>query len=99
MATHSTCELMKVRVSVTICMGLCRDVVVKEAGLDQGDGLSVARPGWGAFPFSGCVLGVLQNSHLTFPWKQLFCARGSRALWGWCAEEACGVFRFFLFVL
>ena len=72
--TYPTCELMKVRVSVTICMGLCRCVLVKEAGLDRGSGLSVARPGWGVFPFGGSVLWVLQHSHFIFPWKQAFCA-------------------------
>lgn len=34
------------KVSVTICMGLCRCVLDKEARLDRGYGLSVARPGW-----------------------------------------------------
>lgn len=37
MAMYPACELMKV--SVTICTGLCRGGAVKEAGLDRGDGL------------------------------------------------------------
>jgi len=72
-ATYPAYELMKVRVSVTIGKGLSRCALVKEAGLDRGDGLSVARPGWGAFPFGGSVLWVLQHSHFIFPWKQTFC--------------------------
>lgn len=73
-ATYPTCELVKVRVSVTLCMGLCACVLVKEAGPDPGNELSVAKPGWRAFPFGGSVLWLLQHSHFIFPWKQAFCA-------------------------
>lgn len=61
--TYPACELTEVRVSMIICMGLCRCVFIKETGLGREDGLSVARHGWGAFPFSGTVLWVLQHSH------------------------------------
>lgn len=67
-AAHPARELVKVKVLVTIC--LCMRVLAEEAGLDQGDGLSVARPGWAAFSFGGSVLWVLQHSYFIFPWKQ-----------------------------
>lgn len=49
--TYPTCGLTKVRVSVTICMGLCRCDLAKEFGLDRGDG-------WGMFPPGDFSVGI-----------------------------------------
>lgn len=61
--TYPACELMEVRVSIIISMGLYRYVFIKETGLGREDGVSVARHGWGAFPSSGAVPWLLQHSH------------------------------------
>lgn len=92
--TYPARELREVRVPATMGMELCRCVPVREAGLDQGDGLCVARPGWGPFPFSGPVLCALQHPRFIPPGQRTPCAWGSRECWSWCAEEACEYVRF-----